>query len=132
MTHITAGDRLMEADGEVSVPAHRPAVIPGKAADSPDEDASQHSLEVRLGRPARLLLELQPRTCRWPLGDLDDPHFQWCGCPCMEGAPYCAAHMWLSRPPSQRRAGEMAHSGWEHGIAPAEALGYSVTHRTVS
>jgi hypothetical protein len=39
--------------------------------------------------------------------------------------------MWLARPPSQRKAGEMAHSGWEHGIALAEALRYSVTHRTV-
>ncbi len=71
MTHITAGNCLMGADGDVCAPAHRHAVIPGEVADFPDEEASQHSLEVRLGRPARLLLELQPRTCRWPLGDLD-------------------------------------------------------------
>jgi GcrA cell cycle regulator len=111
MTNITAGDRLVAADDNVCVPSHRLDVIPSKAADFLDEDAPTHSLEARLGRPARLLLELQPCTCRWLLGDLDDPHFQWCGCPCMTGAPYCAAHMWLARPPSQRKASEMAHSG---------------------
>ena len=131
MTHITAGDRLMMAEGDISVPAHPHGVISDKTADFPDEDIPQHSFEVRLGRPARLLLELQPHTCRWPLGDLDDPHFHWCGCPCMTGAPYCAVHMWLARPPSQRKAGEIAYSGWEHGIALAEALPYSVTYRTI-
>lgn len=39
------------------------------------------------------LVELQARSCRWPLGDPSHPGFRYCGANSIaEGKPYCAAH----------------------------------------
>jgi len=127
MTHITS-DRLSAANSNVPVHAHLDAIDkPATPAESP----SPPPFEVRLGRPAGLLLDLPPGTCRWPLGDLDDPHFRWCGCLSTPGAPYCAAHMQLSRIRYQRKTGETASGEWEQDFALAEARRSSATLRSV-
>lgn len=38
------------------------------------------------------LLELTADTCRWPVGDVGEPGFFFCGQPPLEGAPYCGPH----------------------------------------
>jgi GcrA cell cycle regulator len=37
------------------------------------------------------LLELGPRTCRWPIGDPQSPDFRFCGAPTESGQVYCSA-----------------------------------------
>lgn len=38
------------------------------------------------------LMELTADTCRWPIGDPQEPGFSFCGCPVKEGSVYCAEH----------------------------------------
>src|SRR5512143_1553289 len=40
----------------------------------------------------RTLLELTAHTCRWPVGEQDEPGFFFCGAEPMADRPYCAAH----------------------------------------
>jgi GcrA cell cycle regulator len=42
------------------------------------------------------LLELTPRSCRWPFGDPDRPGFGFCGHAQAEGSSYCGAHRDIS------------------------------------
>jgi GcrA cell cycle regulator len=51
--------------------------------------------------------ELQPRMCKWPIGDVGTPSFRFCGCERMEGRPYCAQHHAISvtRAPTRRMMG---------------------------
>jgi GcrA cell cycle regulator len=39
------------------------------------------------------ILELNERTCRWPIGDPKDPAFGYCGAASHPGFPYCAGHV---------------------------------------
>jgi GcrA cell cycle regulator len=59
--------------------------------DDPDRDS---------GIPVsqrRTLLQLNGRTCRWPVGDPCRPDFFFCGAKPIRGRPYCAAHDMRSR-----------------------------------
>lgn len=38
------------------------------------------------------LLDLTDDTCRWPVGDVGEPGFYFCGQPPLAGAPYCGPH----------------------------------------
>lgn len=38
------------------------------------------------------LLDLNDTTCRWPLGDPQQPGFGFCGCAVKDGSVYCAEH----------------------------------------
>ena len=38
------------------------------------------------------LVELKTTSCRWPLGDPNDPDFSFCGKEAVPGKPYCATH----------------------------------------
>lgn len=44
------------------------------------------------------LIELEPRDCRWPIGDSD---FQFCAAEIVEGKPYCLKHCKLAYVPSR-------------------------------
>lgn len=44
------------------------------------------------------LIELEPRDCRWPIGDSD---FQFCAEEIVEGKPYCLKHCKLAYVPSR-------------------------------
>jgi GcrA cell cycle regulator len=39
------------------------------------------------------ILELNERTCRWPIGDPKDPAFGYCGATSYTNFPYCAGHV---------------------------------------
>lgn len=43
-------------------------------------------------RPTVDLLGLTGTTCRWPIGDIYDDDFGYCGRDVADGKPYCAAH----------------------------------------
>lgn len=46
-----------------------------------------------VGKGSVTLMQLKPRSCRWPFGDR--PPFLYCGCMTVEGHPYCEDHMRL-------------------------------------
>ncbi|MGX9393932.1 GcrA family cell cycle regulator (plasmid) [Nitrobacteraceae bacterium UC4446_H13] len=37
------------------------------------------------------LAELEPSSCRWPIGDPSSPDFRFCGAPALPGESYCRA-----------------------------------------
>jgi len=50
------------------------------------------------------LLELNERTCKWPMGDPSAGEFYFCGHPNAPGKPYCASHVAAAyQPMSSRR-----------------------------
>jgi GcrA cell cycle regulator len=54
--------------------------------DNPGNDADIPSAQ------RRSLLDLNSRTCRWPVGDPGGSDFFFCGAPPLVGRPYCAEH----------------------------------------
>jgi hypothetical protein len=40
----------------------------------------------------RALVDLDGKTCRWPVGDPSSPHFFFCGAVPLAGKPYCDRH----------------------------------------
>lgn len=38
------------------------------------------------------LMELEPESCRWPVGDPTSPDFFFCGALALNGQPYCPIH----------------------------------------
>lgn len=49
------------------------------------------------------LLELKEGSCRWPIGDPDQPGFGFCGCRKAADGPYCERHAAQAFQPAQRR-----------------------------
>lgn len=49
------------------------------------------------------LIELTDENCHFPVGDVGDPDFHFCGGNAVEGAPYCARHARLSYRPATSR-----------------------------
>src|SRR5512139_1073069 len=67
-----------------------PAIHSGRAEPRPDVP-SIVDLEIPQEQ-RRTLLELTEHTCRWPVGDVGEPGFFFCGAEPMAEHPYCAAH----------------------------------------
>jgi GcrA cell cycle regulator len=50
------------------------------------------------------LIQLNERTCKWPIGDPLAEGFHFCGNDCAENGPYCRYHARLAfQPASERR-----------------------------
>ncbi len=57
------------------------------------------------------LLELNERTCKWPIGDPSTDDFFFCGLPCAPEKPYCSAHVQVAyQPMSSRRDRERSRA----------------------
>ncbi|MEL6978426.1 MAG: GcrA family cell cycle regulator [Pseudomonadota bacterium] len=85
------------------VAAPAPAEIEAPAPEAPNPVAA---LAAEVERSARKLslLELNERTCKWPIGDPSTNDFYFCGLPCAVDKPYCAAHVAVAyQPMSSRR-----------------------------
>jgi GcrA cell cycle regulator len=72
------------------------------SASEPDEDP-MFAVDGIDGTPApadldipaeqrKTLLQLTDKTCKWPVGDLRDPGFFFCGGEPLDGFPYCRHH----------------------------------------
>jgi len=72
-------------------PARRPALRPVERA-VPEESG-----------PVVGLLDLKEHSCRWPIGDPDQPGFGFCGCQKAEEGPYCERHAAMAFQPAARR-----------------------------
>lgn len=71
------------------------------------------ALAAEAERTARKLslLELNERTCKWPIGDPSTDDFYFCGHPCAPEKPYCAAHVQVAyQPMSSRRDRERSRA----------------------
>jgi GcrA cell cycle regulator len=75
-------------------PARRPNLRP---VEQPETEAG----------PAIGLLDLKENSCRWPIGEPDQPGFGFCGCHKAEHGPYCERHAAMAfQPAARRRAAE--------------------------
>ncbi len=48
----------------------------------------------------RTFMQLTEDSCRWPIGDVGDPGFFFCGGPSLTGQPYCTRHTKISCQPN--------------------------------
>lgn len=69
---------------------------------------------------------LEAHHCRWPVGEVGQPGFGFCGCKRVEGAPYCADHVRRAyagvqkvriRPPAERYARRHTPVGGKYVLA---------------
>lgn len=61
-------------------------------------------VEVDAAAKKLSLLELNERTCKWPIGDPSKGEFYFCGHPVAAGKPYCSSHVAAAyQPMSSRR-----------------------------
>jgi GcrA cell cycle regulator len=61
-----------------------------------------HQHAGRAFGPACGLLELTAATCRWPVGEPDEPNFAFCGAAPLRRYPYCIAHCLIAYRPASR------------------------------
>ena len=89
------------AVAEVETKAEAPA------APAPAETTNPvAALVAEVEKSARklTLLELNERTCKWPIGDPSTSDFYFCGLQCAPDKPYCSAHVSVAyQPMSSRR-----------------------------
>jgi hypothetical protein len=48
--------------------------------------------EAAVSNSGKVLAELEPRDCRWPIGDPSASDFHFCGTSQAAGLPYCQEH----------------------------------------
>jgi GcrA cell cycle regulator len=88
------GNAALKAETDVApawpAPARRPDLRP---VTQPEAEAG----------PVVGLLDLKEDSCRWPIGDPDQPGFGFCGCKKAEHGPYCEHHAAKAFQPAARR-----------------------------
>jgi GcrA cell cycle regulator len=119
-----APEPLPEAEPAEPQPASPATARPGTAKDPapavrqkpgqpmpPQPAASEISAEAlanlaEVAKKARrlTLMQLNERTCKWPVGDPATDDFWFCGLPAVPGKPYCETHVAVAfQPMSARR-----------------------------
>jgi GcrA cell cycle regulator len=107
--------------------ARRPGVLPAWVVNArPYVDEAGVDADIPLSQ-RRSLLELDSRTCRWPVGDPAQPDFFFCGGAPLRNKPYCAEHHARAYRPQEDAASEDAawcapgtddeRTGGDHGAA---------------
>jgi GcrA cell cycle regulator len=76
-----------------------------------------HQHAGRAFGPACGLLDLTAATCRWPVGEPDEPDFAFCGAAPLRRYPYCVAHCLIAYRPASR------DDDTQPAAAPARRLG---------
>lgn len=95
------------------VTAETPRASEGAGAETAEQVNPVAALAAEVERGARKLslLELNERTCKWPIGDPATDDFYFCGLPCAVEKPYCAAHVAVAyQPMSSRRDRERSRA----------------------
>ncbi len=87
------------------VTAHKPPVVTSTFPHPPAPSEPLVDLaEVDAAAKKLSLLELNERTCKWPIGDPSKGEFYFCGHPVAAGKPYCSSHVAAAyQPMSSRR-----------------------------
>ena len=97
----------------------RPVRLPVRAASRPKRTAAKTTSTPAAKEaapppapiePKRLpngdyvsVLTLSNQTCKWPVGDPDDPDFRFCGRRAENGSPYCEGHKQQAYQPQKKR-----------------------------
>ncbi|MEL6277467.1 MAG: GcrA family cell cycle regulator [Pseudomonadota bacterium] len=100
--------RAVEPETPAPAPSARATAAEAEIAPEVVEQAPNPLavLAAEVERSARklTLLELNERTCKWPIGDPSTDDFYFCGLPCAPDKPYCEAHVAVAyQPMSSRR-----------------------------
>ncbi|MEO1291567.1 MAG: GcrA family cell cycle regulator [Pseudomonadota bacterium] len=92
----------------VEARAPEPVATPGvEGEEEPINPIAALAAEIERKARKLSLLELNERTCKWPIGDPATEDFYFCGLPCQPGKPYCEAHVAVAyQPMSTRRERE--------------------------
>ena len=79
---------------EKPVVAGATALKTRKQAEAPPQAQQKPAMEVVDGTRGRItdIMELNRKTCRWPIGDPGEEGFAYCGDHAQEGSPYCLHH----------------------------------------
>lgn len=87
------------------VTAHKPPVVTSTFPHPPAPSEPLVDLaDVDAAAKQLSLLELNERTCKWPIGDPSKGEFYFCGHTVAPGKPYCASHVAAAyQPMSSRR-----------------------------
>ncbi|MBX2856057.1 MAG: GcrA cell cycle regulator [Rhodobacteraceae bacterium] len=95
-------------------PKQKPVeVVPAVVQDDVEQPNPIAALAAEVERSARKLslLELNERTCKWPIGDPSTDDFYFCGLACAAEKPYCSAHVAVAyQPMSSRRDRDRSRS----------------------
>ena len=94
----------------IGMPVRPPRTLPAWVVNAqPYTDQPGADADIPL-QQRRSLLELNSRTCRWPVGDPCAPDFFFCGAKPIRGGPYCAEHAARGHQPNKDE-GRMPGSG---------------------
>ena len=87
------------------VTAHKPPVVTSTFPHPPAPSEPLVDLvDVDAAAKKLSLLELNERTCKWPIGDPSKGEFYFCGHAAAPGKPYCSSHVAAAyQPMSSRR-----------------------------
>lgn len=87
------------------VTTHKPPVVTSTFPHPPAPSEPLVDLaDVDAAAKKLSLLELNERTCKWPIGDPSKGEFYFCGHPAAPGKPYCSSHVAAAyQPMSSRR-----------------------------
>ncbi len=87
------------------VTTHKPPVVTSTFPHPPAPSEPLVDLvDVDAAAKKLSLLELNERTCKWPIGDPSKGEFYFCGHPADPGKPYCSSHVAAAyQPMSSRR-----------------------------
>ena len=87
--------------------------VPGSAANTPLRSLYMNDMEPYVPPAEELVIPLAERkyiqtltesSCRWPIGDPQQPEFHFCGKSKIPGLPYCEVHARRAfQPPQARR-----------------------------
>ena len=100
--------KAVEKTEPAPAPAAKPAPKPVVQAGFPHPPAPSEPLvdlaDVDAAAKKLSLMELNERTCKWPIGDPSKGEFYFCGHPAAPGKPYCSSHVAAAyQPMSSRR-----------------------------
>jgi len=74
------------------MPPHQPPPKPRRGLPPPREPMQPEPTPEIFTMRRLALLELGPRTCRWPVGDVGEPTFCFCGNETDRDRVYCTVH----------------------------------------
>lgn len=107
-------DDVAAAEPEETAQAAPVAAALEEALDEAQQEiqtAAAAAAEVEKNARKLTLLQLNERTCKWPIGDPSTDDFYFCGLRCAPDKPYCEAHAALAyQPMSSRRDRERSRS----------------------
>ncbi len=91
--------------------------IIAKEEEQEEQSAAAIAAEVEKNARKLSLLELNERTCKWPIGDPSTDDFYFCGLKCAPDKPYCEAHAALAYQPMSSRRDRERHRSRTRAIS---------------